>query len=252
MATPTRRRRWRLPRSEGREPPPAGTATKGASRSRRRWLALGAATIVVVGLGSGLGVYFGTRQSTLSTARLMSLSPVPDQPAPSFTLTDQNGRTVSLASFRGKAVALYFMDPRCTDVCPLVAQEFIDADRLLGPLAGKTALIGVDVNPGYTARKWIDAFDAEHGLDHLSNWHFLTGSLSTLKAVWRDYSISVAVTASGEVQHSTVIDFVSPGGHERAIAVPFAYVHRNGTGWLPSGDVSRFGHGIAHELEALI
>jgi peroxiredoxin len=46
----------------------------------------------------------------------MGLSPVPARPAPGFTLTDQDGRTMSLSSFRGRAVVLEFMDPHCTDI----------------------------------------------------------------------------------------------------------------------------------------
>ena len=46
--------------------------------------------------------------------------------APAFTLTDQHGRAVTLASLRGKVVLLTFLDPVCTSDCPLEAQEFRD------------------------------------------------------------------------------------------------------------------------------
>ena len=51
--------------------------------------------------------------------------------APAFTLTDQHGRTVTLASLRGKVVLLTFLDPVCTGDCPLEAQEFRQAGQLL-------------------------------------------------------------------------------------------------------------------------
>ena len=44
-------------------------------------------------------------------ASLMALSPVPPARAPGFTLTDQRGRTLALAAFRGKVVVLQFVDP---------------------------------------------------------------------------------------------------------------------------------------------
>ena len=53
-------------------------------------------------------------------------------PAPHFTLTDQHGKMVSLASLRGHAVALTFLDPVCTSDCPLIAQEFRQTDQRLG------------------------------------------------------------------------------------------------------------------------
>jgi len=38
--------------------------------------------------------------------------------AAAFTLTDQHGRVVTLASLRGKVVLLGFLDPVCTSDCP--------------------------------------------------------------------------------------------------------------------------------------
>jgi cytochrome oxidase Cu insertion factor (SCO1/SenC/PrrC family) len=48
---------------------------------------------------------------------------------------DQNGHRLSLASFRGRAVVLEFMDPHCVDICPIVSQEFVDAYDDLGKAA---------------------------------------------------------------------------------------------------------------------
>jgi cytochrome oxidase Cu insertion factor (SCO1/SenC/PrrC family) len=45
-------------------------------------------------------------------------------PAPGFSLTDQNGRPVSLSGVRGKVVLLTFLDPVCVTDCPLIAQEW--------------------------------------------------------------------------------------------------------------------------------
>jgi cytochrome oxidase Cu insertion factor (SCO1/SenC/PrrC family) len=70
-------------------------------------------------------------------ANLMRLSALPQRAAPGFTLADQDGRRVSLSSFREKVVVLEFMDPHCTDICPIVAQEFADSGHDMGPLASK-------------------------------------------------------------------------------------------------------------------
>src|SRR5215470_1544862 len=58
-------------------------------------------------------------------ANEMLLTPLPRQQAPGFTLTDQAGRTTGLSALRGKVVVLEFMDPHCTDICPIVSQEFV-------------------------------------------------------------------------------------------------------------------------------
>ena len=72
-----------------------------------------------------------------------------DAPAPPFTLTDQHGRTVSLASLRGHVVALTFLDPVCTSDCPLIAQEFRQTDQRLGGQARNVDFVAIVANPIY-------------------------------------------------------------------------------------------------------
>ena len=72
-----------------------------------------------------------------------------DSPAPPFTLTDQQGRTVSLASLRGHVVALTFLDPVCTSDCPLIAQEFRRTDQRLGSQDDRVDFVAIVANPIY-------------------------------------------------------------------------------------------------------
>ena len=98
------------------------------------------------------------------TADLMTLSPVPVTSAPGFTLTDQTGHTLSLASLRGKVVVLEFMDPHCTDICPIVSQEFITAYGDLGRLASRVVFIAVNVNQYHLRVADVAAFSREQRL----------------------------------------------------------------------------------------
>lgn len=63
----------------------------------------------------------------------------PGSPAPDFTLTDQDGRTVSLAGLRGRRVILFFYPAAMTPGCTKEACDFRDS---LAPLqaAGYTVL----------------------------------------------------------------------------------------------------------------
>lgn len=243
------------PRAEPR--PPDGPSPPPRKRPpwRRlpRWLSLTLLFGAVAMLAAGAGVYLALRPKPVSMATTMQLAHVPHRRPPNFTLTDQHGQVRSLASFRGKAVALYFMDPRCRDVCPLVAQEFIDADRHLGAAARRhVALVGVDVNPTATAEHWVRSFDRQHGLNRLSNWYFFTGPLATLKKIWRRYTLNVQVGRTGVVAHTTTIEFIGRHGYEQRMAVPQAYLRPNGTGYLPAGDIARWGQGIAQQLRRLL
>ena len=90
-----------------------------------------------------------------------------DSPAPAFTLTDQHGRTVSLASLRGHVVALTFLDPVCTSDCPLIAQEFRSTDQQLAGQDSRVDFIAIVANPIYRSVSYTNAFDEQEGLTHL-------------------------------------------------------------------------------------
>jgi cytochrome oxidase Cu insertion factor (SCO1/SenC/PrrC family) len=140
-----------------------------------------------------------------------------DFPAPQFSLTSQDGSAVSLASLRGKVVLLTFLDPVCTVDCPLIAQEFRQADRLLGPgRQRKVELVAVVTNSLYRAPEYTRAFDRQEGLAALPNWLFLTGSVSALHKVWHDYGISAEIVpAGGMILHQDSAYVIDAAGHTR-------------------------------------
>jgi cytochrome oxidase Cu insertion factor (SCO1/SenC/PrrC family) len=144
---------------------------------------------------------------------------VVDLPAPDFHLVDQHGRPVSLASLHGRAVALTFLDPVCTNDCPLIAQEFREADALLSPDARRQVdFVAIVANPLYRSVPVVDAFDRQEGLDKMGNWLFLTGSSEQLKQVWSEYGIEVAVEPAGSmVAHAELAYVIDTRGVERRV-----------------------------------
>ena len=139
-----------------------------------------------------------------------------DYPAKDFRLTDQNGRTVTPATLRGKVVLLTFLDPVCTSACPLIAQEFRAAGQLLGPSASRVELVAIAANPVFYQRVYTEAFTRQEGLSQVPNWQFLTGSVATLRQVWADYGIDSEVEPGGSmVGHTEVAYVIDPAGHVR-------------------------------------
>ena len=182
----------------------------------------------------------------LSRVNLMGLSPLPARPAPGFTLTDQDGRVLPLSAFRGKVVVLEFMDPHCTDICPIVSDEFTSAYRDLGKLAGKVVFAAVNVNQYHTAVTDVAAFSREHQLTTIPDWHFLTGPVPSLRAVWRDYDVDVqAPGPDADIVHSSVVYFIDPAGRERYLASPQADHTKSGASYLPADQIAAWGQGIA-------
>ncbi|HKI92603.1 MAG TPA: SCO family protein [Gaiellaceae bacterium] len=171
----------------------------------------------------------------------LGLSTLGRRPAPGLTLVDQRGRTVSLASLRGKVVVLEFFDPVCTDICPIVSQEYVEANRLLGAAARRAAFVAVNVNQYHRSVAAVAGFSRKHGLDGIPSWHFLTGPTVTLQKIWKAYGVAVQPNPSGDVVHSSLVYFIDAKGRERYLAMP----DRNKKG------IGAWAHGIAAVVRAL-
>jgi cytochrome oxidase Cu insertion factor (SCO1/SenC/PrrC family) len=141
-----------------------------------------------------------------------------DTRAAPFELIDQTGASVSLATLKGRTIALTFLDPVCTSDCPLIAQEFRRVDNALGAAAAKTtAFIAVVANPTYLGVQFVQAFDSQENMN-MPNWYFLTGSLAQLTAVWNAYGIQVQTVGSGGMAaHSDTTYVIDGAGHLRTI-----------------------------------
>ena len=64
-----------------------------------------------------------------------------------FQLLNQDGKTVSLADFKGKWVILSFGYTRCPDVCPTTLLDLAQVMTLLGTDADKVQVVMVSVDP---------------------------------------------------------------------------------------------------------
>lgn len=64
-----------------------------------------------------------------------------------FRLADHNGKTRTLADFRGKAVALFFGYTHCPDVCPTTLGDLAQAMKILGKDADKVQVLFITVDP---------------------------------------------------------------------------------------------------------
>jgi len=192
-------------------------------------------------------------QVSTPTATLMQLSPLPGKQAPGFTLTDQSGATVSLGQFRGKVVVLGFTDSHCTDICPIVSQETVDAYHDLGADRSKVVFLSVNVNPFHAQVSDLMAYTKEHQLHTVPTWRYTTGSASELSGVWNSYGISVdAPSPTADVVHSDYLYFIDPHGQERYLASPQVDHRSSGAAYLPADQISAWGTGIALVAKSLL
>jgi len=64
-----------------------------------------------------------------------------------FSLLDVDGKTRTLADFKGKVVVMFFGYTQCPDVCPTTLTEMQQTMVLLGPQADKVQVLFVTVDP---------------------------------------------------------------------------------------------------------
>jgi len=145
---------------------------------------------------------------------------VPGHPAaPQFTLTNQYGRTVSLAQFRHKVVFVSFLDPVCYATCPVVAEELAQTAAVLARRSSDVEFVAIDANLDFRSPEVLRSFDEEHQVASLANWQFLTGSPTALRAVWRSYGVINQIPRVGMVAHSLLVYVISPAGLEMSVTV---------------------------------
>ena len=187
-----------------------------ASASIRSVASAGAIGVIILG-AAPMAVAQASPVADTILAQSIDGSSIPlDHAAPAFSLTDQHGQNVTLASLRGKVVLLTFLDPVCTSTCPLIAQEFRQAGQLLGAESGRVELVAIVANPVDYQLGYTQAFDRQEGLDRVPNWLYLTGSPAQLAQVWRGYGIAALIEPAGSmIGHSEIAFAIDQQGHVR-------------------------------------
>jgi cytochrome oxidase Cu insertion factor (SCO1/SenC/PrrC family) len=106
-----------------------------------------------------------------------------------MALVDHRGKPLALSDFRGKVAVLAFLDPKCTDVCPLTANEFRLTAEALENDAAQVVFLVVNVNPAANSVAQVSVTTVRWGVQGLQGWRFLTGSREDPEPVYREYHI---------------------------------------------------------------
>jgi cytochrome oxidase Cu insertion factor (SCO1/SenC/PrrC family) len=219
---------------------------------RHKWWAWGLAALAAASTVAAWRLPQGLARSGSGTSALYTNpdldpgTPLSGKPAPNFTLVDQFGQHVSLSQFRGRVVLLAFVDSQCTTICPHTTASMVMARRMLGAAGTRVALLGIDANPQAISVADVRAYSQAHGMMHL--WHFLTGSLSQLRRVWRAYGIYVQVV-HGMIDHTPALFLLNPQGREvRVYLTQMAYAAVDQQAQILAQDAARLlpGHPPVH------
>jgi protein SCO1 len=147
--------------------------------------------------------------------------PAPGDAVPDFKLRDQDGRTIHLAQFRGKALLLTFIYTRCPlpNFCPRVTRNFAMVEHQLAANPGlltKTQLICVSFDPKNDTPERLRAYGAAYiGSDAKSafaHWDFAVPSEPVLKEMAKYFDVGLTNEPDGTITHTLSTTLIGPDG----------------------------------------
>jgi protein SCO1/2 len=132
--------------------------------------------------------------------------------APGFELVDQDGHTVRLSDWRGRAVLVDFVFTRCPGPCPIQTARLVDVQRRLAPaLASRTHFASITLDPEYDSPERLGEYAASHRAS-LDNWSFLGGDAAVIQAVLDAYRIGTVRKPDGTLDHVVATFLIAPDG----------------------------------------
>lgn len=143
--------------------------------------------------------------------------PAPGDTVPDFKVTNQDGKQLSLSSFRGKVLLITFIYTRCPlgDFCPKMSKNLSAIQSKLcqtSQLCAGTALLSLSFDPVFDTPSVLRAYgDAYVGNGGFSHWQFAAPTPATLPAV--EHFFDLGVTGSdATITHSLSTTLVGPDG----------------------------------------
>ena len=130
-----------------------------------------------------------------------------------FTLVDDNGKTVTDHTYRGKWLLVFFGYTHCPDVCPTTLNSIAAALRQLGPAAASVQPLFITVDPRrdtpQVLANYVRAFDPRIV--------GLTGMTDQIAAVAREYRVYFSADETPEqrdyqLDHSAFVYVMNPQG----------------------------------------
>ncbi len=137
-----------------------------------------------------------------------------------FSLTGDDGRPVTGASFRGRASLVYFGYTHCPDVCPETMGRLMEVLAKLGPDAQKVRILFITVDPArdtpQALHDYVGAFDSKHA-------EGLTGTDWQIESLAKRYRVAYQMekrdpNGNYEVTHSSAVYVFDAQGRARLLA----------------------------------
>jgi protein SCO1/2 len=136
---------------------------------------------------------------------------------PEFRFTNQNGKTITNADYKGKVYVVEFFFTTCPTICPIMNKNMKKVqDAFYGnPDFG---IASITIDPGNDTPEVLKAYAENYGATH-PHWHFLTGNKD---AIYRLSNVGFKLysaedeTAEGGFEHSGLFALIDKEGNIRS------------------------------------
>jgi len=152
--------------------------------------------------------------------------PTAGDAVPDFKLTNQSGRTIHLAQFKGRVLLLTFVYTRCPlpDYCLRMSHNFAEIDKALAAdpaLYAKTHLLTISFDPKFDTPAVLKSYgeaylgaDAKRAFTH---WDFaVPPSAKELAALIQFFDVGITPGEGGTLTHSLSTALIGKDGRVRA------------------------------------
>ena len=145
------------------------------------------------------------------------------QPVPDFSLTNQDGKRISIKDFRGKALAITFIYAKCPlpDYCIRMSTNFSDLANELASnaeLKNKIRLLSISFDPANDTPEKLRSY----GLGYLGHgakpdftiWQLAVGKDAEVRKIADFFGLQYEVDASDKtkINHSLITAVIGPDG----------------------------------------
>lgn len=136
---------------------------------------------------------------------------------PSFSFTNQEGKTVTNETYKGKVYVLEFFFTTCPSICPIMNQNMKNIqDAFYGnPEFG---IASITIDPKHDTPEVLKKYAENYGAKH-PNWHFLTGDKEAIYKLSNEgFKLYTAQeeNAPGGFEHSGLFALIDQEGNIRS------------------------------------
>ena len=180
-----------------------------------------------IGVGQ---VHLPVRAPTVSPGSLADAQPRLHEgdALPGFKLIDQDGKGVTLETFRGHSFVVTFIFTRCPipNFCPRMSRNFAELQKSIQASPDTFAaakLLSISFDPQFDTPEVLKQYGQQEGADP-AIWTFATGDPTEVQKLTQAFSILVQPEA-GTISHSLATALIDRGGKIVKIW--------RGNGWTP-------------------